>query len=462
MEMLKGNKAMINTVETRFDIAGSIDSALKQDIELSLAAAKKLGQQKLDKALYQALIMPRRLLSDWPTTYDQYLAFVGAFYNWRPIEEAGSQWSNHYSGKAAGSQEIYDRLCFFYFLINQPLETPLTVQPGQTLQQNPNFNKWVNEFSIKWGEHLSQSDSFGGDSEIKAFIDNAPLYSVIDSLVNPANTTPPFYPVGGEWTSFNAFFARQLRSGLRPIATPASDKEVLVTRPADCTFRAAYQIDSQGRVVTPDGQPIVIKGTHTVVKISELLQTSDTTKDYNALFANGTFIHYFLAPYSYHRFHAPVSGTIIDQQVVTGIAYLAVNVTDQGQFDAPDSSEDGYEFQQARGFVVIDTSQNGGPDIGLVATAPIGMCQVSGVVLKDASDQPLVKGTPITQGDQFGYFQFGGSDIIVLLQQPSALKGTATLNMNTNSPTDFNPDTQPHYSPDYYSYGTKIVSITKN
>lgn len=456
---------MANKAETKIDIGGIIpwppEPNLAKDIVSSLAAAKKLGGQKLDKALYQALIMPQDGLTDWPTTIPDYEKFLAAFLLWRPVEEPGSQWSNHYSGKATGSQEIYDRLCFFYFLISRPLDNPLTVQPGQTLQQNPAFNRQVNLYASLWGIYLCMPASFDPKTEIEEFMTHAPLYSVIDSMESPDNRTPPFYPVGGVWKTFNEFFSRKLRSGLRPIATPASDRVVLVTRPADCTFRAVYQIDSLGHVITPDGQPIVIKGTHPVVKIADLLQSADETKDYNALFADGTFIHYFLAPHSYHRFHAPVTGTISDQRVVSGIAYRTVDIT-EGQFDAPDSSEDGYEFQQTRGFIVIDTSQNDGPDIGLVAVAPIGMAQVSSVVLKDAADEPLENGAPITQGDQFGYFQFDGSDIIVLLQQSAALKGMVRLNLNTNSPNEFNPDTQPHYSPDYYSYGTEIVSITKN
>merc|ERR1712232_342975 len=84
-----------------------------------------------------------------------------------------------------------------------------------------------------------------------------------------------------------------------------------------------------------------------------------------------------------------------------------------GQFDAPDDSEDGggYEFSQARGVIVLDTKGSPYGDIGLVAVIPVGMCQVSGVRMTAKKESILQK------GDEFGYFQFGGSDIIMLFQK---------------------------------------------
>eukprot|EP01113_Clastostelium_recurvatum_P027137 TRINITY_DN32682_c0_g1_i1.p1 TRINITY_DN32682_c0_g1~~TRINITY_DN32682_c0_g1_i1.p1 ORF type:complete len:170 (-),score=48.50 TRINITY_DN32682_c0_g1_i1:23-481(-) len=69
-------------------------------------------------------------------------------------------------------------------------------------------------------------------------------------------------------------------------------------------------------------------------------------------------------------------------------------------FDAGDNT--GYQFAQARGLCVLDTGR------GLVAILPIGMAQVSSVVMT------AKEGAVLAKGEEFGYFQFGGSDHIVL------------------------------------------------
>ncbi|HYX99301.1 MAG TPA: phosphatidylserine decarboxylase, partial [Mycobacterium sp.] len=50
-------------------------------------------------------------------------------------------------------------------------------------------------------------------------------------------------------------------------------------------------------------------------------------------------------------------------------------------------------------------------DIGIVAVIPVGMAHVASVVMT------AVECTPMSKGEEFGYFQFGGSDIIVLFQK---------------------------------------------
>ena len=56
--------------------------------------------------------------------------------------------------------------------------------------------------------------------------------------------------------------------------------------------------------------------------------------------------------------------------------------------------------------IVIDS-----PEVGLVAVLPVGMCFVSSVHLT-----PEV-GARLQKGDEFGFFLFGGSDIVMLFQK---------------------------------------------
>jgi hypothetical protein len=56
---------------------------------------------------------------------------------------------------------------------------------------------------------------------------------------------------------------------------------------------------------------------------------------------------------------------------------------------------------------------NPGLAIGLVAVLPIGMCQVSSVILT------AEVGVTVRKGEEISYFQFGGSDIILLFEASS-------------------------------------------
>jgi phosphatidylserine decarboxylase len=67
----------------------------------------------------------------------------------------------------------------------------------------------------------------------------------------------------------------------------------------------------------------------------------------------------------------------------------------------------GYQFVQTRGLVVLDSP------IGLVACIPMGMAQVSSVVLTAEVGRELRK------GEELGYFAFGGSDFVMVFEQRS-------------------------------------------
>ena len=81
-----------------------------------------------------------------------------------------------------------------------------------------------------------------------------------------------------------------------------------------------------------------------------------------------------------------------------------------GELESSDTATTGYEFFQTRGVVTIDTSASDGGDLGIVAVVPVGMAQVASVNLT------AVESTRLYKGQQFGYFQFGGSDIIILFE----------------------------------------------
>ena len=129
-------------------------------------------------------------------------------------------------------------------------------------------------------------------------------------------------------------------------------------------------------------------------------------------FKGGIFTHSFLNTTDYHRWHSPVQGKIVESKVIQGQAYLDVNV-DQivvdgeivNHINALDGT--GYQFVQTRGLIIIDSP------IGLVACLPMGMAQVSSVVLT------AEEGVTVRKGEELGYFQFGGSDFVMVFERTS-------------------------------------------
>ena len=87
--------------------------------------------------------------------------------------------------------------------------------------------------------------------------------------------------------------------------------------------------------------------------------------------------------------------------------------------DAPDG--EGYQFLQARALILIDN-----PELGLVAVLPIGMALVSSVVLS------VKAGDTVQKGDEISYFQFGGSDIVMVFEKDADVTFTADVTVHYN------------------------------
>jgi phosphatidylserine decarboxylase len=374
----------------------------------------------LDPAIYDAL--PLEGMNGWPTTFDEYVKYLVLYSRWVPHQSTNPAWVNPTSPISGEHREVYDYLCWFYWLIDQDLEN------GKIIQNVPWFADFLVDWANLWGRFLDTTDSFSPEI-LETWRKESPRYRIEDSMIpdewNPGKLRSNA-PSG--WLTFNQFFARELNAGLRPIAYPGDN--TTITSPADSTYKMQYAINADSNI----SPPITIKGTHTYANVQKLLAGSQ----YADCFAGGNFVHNFLGPYSYHRFHTPVSGIVKECYPVKGQVYLQVSLFGH-QFDAADSADDGYEFLQARGILTIDTTGSPQGDVGIVAIIPIGMCQVSGVNMTHEVGRECAK------GDEFGYFTFGGSDIILLTQ-----KGT-------------NPVYNPAFveGTDYYSlYGSPIATVT--
>lgn len=368
---------------------------MKAALLVSLKAACTKAKAALDSDLYNG-INHEFQGNGWPTTLQDYYDYLDSYVRLIPNERVDPSYPNAWRStgdKNGYNQKVYDLLCQFYWLVDQPAR-----KNGKTMQSYEKFAQWLVDFAMAWGDFLDTTDSLTKES-LRSFkfntMYNYPLYA------NEASS----------WTTFNQFFYRQFNnadkktgiSPVRPIAAPNNNN--IITAPADCTFKALYSINDQGQVLNTEGNrtKITLKHTHTIGTVQELLNNSPYASDFN----EGTFVHYFLGPFDYHRFHTPIAGKILEVADIVGKVYLNVNL-DSGQFDAPDGAENSYEFHQARGLVIVD----GGKKVGKIAILPIGMAQVSGVEM-----YTHLQGKEVKKGQEFGRFKFGGSDIIMLFEK---------------------------------------------
>ncbi len=315
-------------------------------------------------------------------TLDDYLHYIDAMVRWAPRE-------------SGDSRLVHDKLVEFYFLLDQaPLrELQSPIEPGAGGAALTPLSQWIKRYAMAWGSYL---DTTGSAIHIESF------------RSNPAFLWDEYMPPPSGYLTFNQFFARHVRPGMRPIASIGDDS--VVVSPADANFIGAWRIgeDSSIRV---EHASLDVKGMRW--SIHQLLEGSA----YANRFCGGTFTHSALRTYDYHRWHAPVQGTVVEARITQGQASLdVIAISDmvdgkrQNILRAVEGT--GYQFVQTRGLVVIESP------IGLVACLPVGMAQVSSVVITAAVGKTLHK------GEEMGYFQFGGSDFVMVFDCASNLELT--------------------------------------
>lgn len=112
------------------------------------------------------------------------------------------------------------------------------------------------------------------------------------------------------YPSFNHFFTRELKDGVRPVAS-ASDA---IACPAD-------GVVSQAGIIA-DGKIFQAKG-HDYTALELLGGDVERAKD----FENGHFATIYLSPKDYHRLHMPLTGTLKEMVHIPGRLFSVNNAT---------------------------------------------------------------------------------------------------------------------------------------
>lgn len=276
---------------------------------------------------------------------------------------------------------LLERVRIFYFLFQQESVRDLQTKTSPETTHAPLswLSAWLVSYARGMGEFLNTKASLTPES-LRTFF-ACPKYNLQDYII----------PEHG-WTTFNEFFARHIRPELRPIGEP--DNPGVIVSPADSIFRDTWPID-ENSIVTFKGISWCIY---------DLLKDSAYGQD----FQGGTFLHSVLFPYDYHRIHAPISGTVLECRIIQAQARLDV-IAGDGRPQSSLEQEVGYQWCQMRGLIVVETP------IGKVAILPIGIGHISSVMLSIKVGQELRK------GDELGYFQYGGSDVVLLFDKASCV-----------------------------------------
>ena len=321
-------------------------------------------------------------------TLDGYLRYINDFATWAPRERGDSQ-------------RINDKLLTFYFFLDlQPLKgLQGPIRPGHRTQKLTPLSEWIVEYANALGSYL---DTPASAKDVESFRS--------DPLFNWDEYMPP--PSG--YRTFNQFFARHVKPGMRPVAAMGND--AILVAPADSTFIGWWQVSQKSKIHVEDNK-LSIKGMQW--SIHQLLEGSA----YADRFKGGIFTHSFLNTFDYHRWHTPVRGKVLEARVLQGQAYMEVAtkpavVHDERVNVLADRDGTGYQFVQTRGLVILESP------VGLVACLPMGMAQVSSVVIT------AEVGVTLRKGEELGYFQFGGSDFVMVFERASNVQLTGQPNVH--------------------------------
>jgi len=98
------------------------------------------------------------------------------------------------------------------------------------------------------------------------------------------------------YPSFNEFFTRALRAGVRPVDTNSQ----IVISPVDGTVSQIGSL-AGSRILQAKGHDYTLE---------DLLSAPSSASNWPERFRGGGFATLYLAPYNYHRIHMPMNGTL--------------------------------------------------------------------------------------------------------------------------------------------------------
>ncbi|MFM0630825.1 phosphatidylserine decarboxylase family protein [Paraburkholderia xenovorans] len=275
--------------------------------------------------------------------------------------------------------------------LNAILDWPMCMPSGYALFRDPALNARLKRVLNCWCGFLSgphsrrHLNSSQPDGWFSAEADNR--IGLSQFICDPGE---PFWG----FASWNDFFTRRFRDGMRPVHQPDNDKIIVSACEA-----APYNIRQDVQLCDTfwiKSQPYSLVDMFTSAHV-------EVAKG----FVGGSVYQAFLSAFNYHRWHAPVSGVILKAYAVDGTYYSEAD--SEGEDPGGLNDSQGYiTAVAARAVIVIDSDDR---SIGRVGCVFVGMADVSSCVIEALPGQKIVK------GDELGFFQYGGSTCCLVFER---------------------------------------------
>ncbi|KAI0058418.1 hypothetical protein BV25DRAFT_1891260 [Artomyces pyxidatus] len=184
--------------------------------------------------------------------------------------------------------------------------------------------------------------------------------------------------------NFDEFFVRRLRPGARPIAEAEDD--TLAVIPSDC--RAVFF------ETVAETKKLWIKARE--FTIAQLIEDEKAALTW----AEGRVGSFRLSLQDYHHYHSPVSGKVAWWKSIPGETYGVDPLAINSDVDVLGRNE--------RTAVCIDSAEFGKVLFVAIGAQDVGSCNLTPTV----EEHGVLK-----KGDEIGWFQFGGSSIVVAFEK---------------------------------------------
>ncbi len=203
--------------------------------------------------------------------------------------------------------------------------------------------------------------------------------------------------VPDQFLTFNEFFIRELADDARPIDSDAN----VLTSPVDGTVSQIGQLRGDA----------ILQAKGIEYSLDDLIATDiDDARAY----ADGSFATIYLAPYNYHRVHAPIAGTLLSASYVPGDLFSVNTVTAEtihGLFRRNERLVLRFNTPHGPAAVIFVGALN----VGSISTPWSGVIRprYSGVV---ETIELGAEAVTVAKGDLLGWFNMGST--VILLMPP--------------------------------------------
>ncbi|XP_028402068.1 L-tryptophan decarboxylase-like [Dendronephthya gigantea] len=284
--------------------------------------------------------------------------------------------------------------------LNHILIYVMATPPGTMAFINDKVNKCFRDILNDWAQLLNNEDSKDVLNTKDGWLCPESLAKMPDFLETyQVDLTDPLYYGFKSW---NDFFARKLRTDkdVRPVWRP--DDPYSISCPCEAF---PYFIERNPKLRDEfwiKSQPY---------SLQHLLDDDALTEKY----VGGTVYQAFLNSTNYHRWHAPVDGTITKAYIKEG-AYYAEALSMGYDPTANTYSQRYLSHVDTRAIIHIDT---GNPILRTVIFIAIGMAEISSCPID------VYYGQKVKKGDPLGTFMFGGSSYCLLFENGVHVRFTA-------------------------------------